>query len=67
MSGATLACVTWRKSSHSGGNGNCVEVASPADELVAVRDSKTPGKAVVIVGRVEWVAYLGAVKRGDLR
>ncbi|MFE6866996.1 DUF397 domain-containing protein [Kitasatospora sp. NPDC057692] len=33
---------SWRKSSHSGGNGACVEIRVPAADLVAVRDSKDP-------------------------
>ncbi|MFC6086272.1 DUF397 domain-containing protein [Sphaerisporangium aureirubrum] len=65
MSGADSSCVTWRKSSRSGGNGNCVEVAGLADGMVAVRDSKTPGKAAVTFGRIAWGEYLRAVKRGD--
>jgi len=32
----------WRKSSHSGANGNCVEVAVPGPATIAVRDSKDP-------------------------
>jgi hypothetical protein len=33
--------LTWRKSTHSGGNGGeCIEVASTGRPLVAVRDSK---------------------------
>ncbi|GAA2418713.1 DUF397 domain-containing protein [Actinomadura vinacea] len=31
----------WRKSAHSGGNGNCVEVAQ-VDKITALRDSKDP-------------------------
>ena len=40
------ACVevgVWQKASHSGDNGGeCVEVASTAEALIAVRDSKNP-------------------------
>ena len=32
----------WRKSSYSGANGQCVEVAVPAPSSIAVRDSKDP-------------------------
>ncbi|MFJ6777431.1 DUF397 domain-containing protein, partial [Kitasatospora sp. NPDC091257] len=32
----------WRKSSHSGGQGACVEIAVPGAGEVAVRDSKDP-------------------------
>jgi Domain of unknown function (DUF397) len=31
--------LTWRKSSYSGGQGNCVEAASRSD-MIMVRDSK---------------------------
>ncbi|MFJ5803744.1 DUF397 domain-containing protein [Streptomyces decoyicus] len=36
----------WRKSSHSSGGGNCVEVASVGSGTVAVRDSKDPAPVV---------------------
>lgn len=32
---------TWRKSSHSGGNGECVEIANDGHHAAA-RDSKNP-------------------------
>ncbi|MFD0974457.1 DUF397 domain-containing protein, partial [Plantactinospora endophytica] len=35
-----MADATWRTSSRSGGNGNCVEVADNLGAVVAVRDSK---------------------------
>ena len=37
-----LSCAQWHKSSYSGQNGNCVEVARNLPGLVAVRDSKAP-------------------------
>jgi hypothetical protein len=44
-----LAGAVWHKSSHSNGEGNvCVEVAF-LTERAALRDSKNPGMALVIV------------------
>ncbi|MGH3909142.1 MAG: DUF397 domain-containing protein [Pseudonocardiaceae bacterium] len=37
-----LPLAVWRKSSRSGGGGECVEVARLADGARAVRDSKNP-------------------------
>ncbi|MEO3814120.1 DUF397 domain-containing protein [Sphaerisporangium sp. B11E5] len=55
----------WRKSSFSGDEGgNCVEVAWGPAGLVAVRDSKDTGGAVVMCARREWSLFLGAVKAG---
>lgn len=34
--------VRWRKSSHSGDQGECVEVAALPTGAIAVRDSKSP-------------------------
>jgi hypothetical protein len=53
----------WRKSSYSGGNnGTCVEVADGFPGVVPVRDSKTPGPALV-VGADAWAAFVEGVKR----
>lgn len=55
--------VTWRKSSYSGQNGSCVEVAfgGPA---VGVRDSKSVGSGQLAVSPAEWVAFVAAIKDG---
>ena len=44
-----LTQATWRKSSYSGtSGGQCVEVAANLLGVVAVRDSKNPGPALVL-------------------
>jgi Domain of unknown function (DUF397) len=55
----------WRKSSHSDGTGNCVEVAA-ADGSVGVRDSKQRGRGPVLeFTRAEWDAFIRAAKGGE--
>lgn len=44
---------TWRKSSRSNGEQACVEVAT-SDELFAIRDSKKPSAAMLVVGQPGW-------------
>jgi hypothetical protein len=56
----------WRKSSYSGAQGNCVELAPFGEELVAVRNSRDPEGAVLFVDRAELGAFLTAVKAGEL-
>ncbi|HEY3732719.1 MAG TPA: DUF397 domain-containing protein [Streptosporangiaceae bacterium] len=59
-----LARAAWRKSSHSGGyegGSNCVEVTS-TDDVIAVRDSKNPGRGALIFAAGEWRAFLAGIK-----
>jgi hypothetical protein len=58
------ASATWRKSSRSGGQGNCVEVAG-MPVAVGVRDSKDPSGPVLVFARSEWKAFVDGVKSGD--
>jgi len=53
----------WRKSSHSGeGDGNeCVEIASTPTHI-AVRDSKTPAGATLILPAGAFTAFLNSLK-----
>jgi hypothetical protein len=60
-----LANATWRKSSRSGSQGACVEVARLGDGSVAVRDSKDPGGAVLVFTPAEWDAFIGGAKDGE--
>ncbi|WP_037906522.1 DUF397 domain-containing protein [Actinacidiphila yeochonensis] len=57
---------TWRKSSYSGGNGNCVEVAV-LDGVVAMRDSKNPDGPTLQFTPAAFAAFLTAVATDGLR
>jgi len=54
----------WHKATHSGSEGNCVEVAF-IDDVVGVRDSKDPEKAPHVYTRSEWAAFLDGAKKGE--
>jgi hypothetical protein len=57
----------WRKSSFSGGGAeDCVEVASLAPRMIAVRDSKNPTGPRLHFAREQWAAFTGKIKR-DVR
>lgn len=64
---AALAQVTWRKSSWSAYNGNCVAVASLPGGAIAVRDTKDAGRGPVLrFGPEAWGSFVNALKNGDL-
>ncbi len=63
MSSSRAARTGWRKSSYSGGNGNCVEVAQ-VGRRVGVRDSKTPAAPALVFSASEWAAFIQDVKEG---
>jgi hypothetical protein len=52
----------WRASSHSGANGDCVQVASCCPALVAVRDSKNPGGPELAFTTGQWQAFTAGLK-----
>ncbi|MFE7194451.1 DUF397 domain-containing protein [Kitasatospora sp. NPDC057541] len=61
---ASAAGLDWRKSSFSGNNNNCVEIAA-ADGSQAVRDSKAPDGPALVFTSVAWGAFIGSVKAGE--
>jgi hypothetical protein len=61
-----LAEAQWRKSRRSGGNGgNCVEVATNLEGVVAVRDTKDRDGGTLLFTPAEWAAFVGGVKDGE--
>jgi Domain of unknown function (DUF397) len=63
---AELMRLTWRTSSRSNGQANCVEVADLPDGGRAVRDSKDHGQGpVLLFTQSEWRAFTGGVKDGE--
>ncbi|MEE1820968.1 DUF397 domain-containing protein [Streptomyces sp. BE20] len=57
--------LNWVKSSHSGGGGNCVEVAA-VDHLRYIRDSKDPHGPVLAVTPEAFTDFLTAAATGKL-
>jgi hypothetical protein len=56
--------ITWRKSSESGGVGDCVEV-SFGKEDVSVRHSRDPNGPILSFTYSEWQAFLAGARNGE--
>jgi hypothetical protein len=57
--------LTFVKSSYSGGNGACVEVAATPDGGRAVRDTKNRAGGTQVYTHAEWDAFIKGVKAGE--
>jgi hypothetical protein len=54
----------WRKSSFSGTETACVEIAYPADApTVGIRDSKNPSGGALVASHPAWVAFRLSVRQ----
>jgi Domain of unknown function (DUF397) len=62
MGETRTARIRWRKSSYSGGDNNCVEIAATGAN-VAVRDSKDLGGGALSFSRDAWQAFTAGVRR----
>ncbi|GAA0903285.1 DUF397 domain-containing protein [Streptomyces thermoalcalitolerans] len=61
-----LTNVVWRKSSASGAENDCVEIAELPGGGRAVRDSKDPGRKPLRFTASGWAAFCNGVIAGDL-
>jgi Domain of unknown function (DUF397) len=65
MTTVDISRAVWRKSSRSGGSGNCVEVAVNLADAVALRDSKDPLGPVLVLTPAAWRALVSRVDEGQ--
>ncbi|GAB3170497.1 DUF397 domain-containing protein [Streptomyces incanus] len=61
-----LTGAVWRKSSVSGAENDCVEIAALPGGGRAVRDSKNPGREPLRFTASEWAAFRTGVISGEL-
>lgn len=61
-----LAPATWRKSTFSNSQAACVEVAELVSGDRAVRDSKDPDGAVLVVDAAAWAAFTTGIRNSGL-
>jgi Domain of unknown function (DUF397) len=54
----------WRKSTHSNGQAECVEIAANLPGITAIRDSKNPDGPILAFGHGQWHAFTVEVKTG---
>ncbi|TQF05905.1 DUF397 domain-containing protein [Kitasatospora acidiphila] len=60
--GIDLSHLSWRKSSHSTNQGNCVEVADNITGHVPVRDSKDPNGPALVIPADSWQAFIANLR-----
>ncbi|OAH14328.1 DUF397 domain-containing protein [Streptomyces jeddahensis] len=57
-----LTGARWRRSTYSGGNNECVEVADDFPHIVPIRDSKRPVGPVLAFSHHAWSAFLNHLR-----
>ena len=62
--GTDLSHALWRKSTYSGGNGSCVEIAD-LSTAAAVRDSKDRNGPNLIFTAEDWRSFVDSIKGGN--
>jgi len=58
--------VVWRKSTHSAGDGNCVEVATTR-QGIGIRDTKNRAAGHLLVPYLAWHAFTHALTAATMR
>jgi hypothetical protein len=64
LSEAERSALFWLKAQASGGNSQCVEIASTADKI-AMRDSKDPDGPILVYTPTEFSAFLEGARNGE--
>ena len=54
--------LSWWKSSYSGNNGACLEVALPDEHSIAVRDSKDSDGTILAFPATAWQEFINGIK-----
>ena len=62
--GTDLSHALWRKSTYSGGNGSCVEIAD-LGTAAAVRDSRDRNGPKLVFAAHEWRSFIDDIKAGE--
>lgn len=57
--------MTWRTSTYSGPNGDCVEVADLPDGNHAVRDAKDRCGPILLFRPSQWRSFVAGVQAGE--
>jgi hypothetical protein len=57
--------ISWRTSSYSGANGQCVEVATTGKSVV-IRDTNARDQAILVCPPIQWRTLVLQIKRGEL-
>lgn len=64
---ASLEGASWRKSSYSAGEGECIEIADvPSQDGIAVRDSKNPSGPAIVLAATAFATLIGAIQDDSL-
>ncbi|MFF2081518.1 DUF397 domain-containing protein [Kitasatospora sp. NPDC058162] len=53
---------SWRKSTYSNGQGDCIEIADELDNIVPVRDSKDPHGPALGFTPEAWQAFVAGIR-----
>jgi hypothetical protein len=65
MNDTSSSQLTWFKSSHSSGNGQCTTCARRPGGGMAVKDSKHPSGPALLFTTSQWQAFIHEVKHRD--
>ncbi|MFI8081463.1 DUF397 domain-containing protein [Kitasatospora sp. NPDC086009] len=60
-----LSAAMWRKSTYSGPDNECVEVADGVPGVTPVRDSKDPEGPALVFPAEAWLAFVAGIKGGE--